>query len=148
MVMKKIVLAVLFICNAVGVGAQSTTKSDSVNFDIKETVEQFYKTVVPMLDRIEFSGSGEVSQELRNRWGNVVNYIKNNKEFMADEVKRLLISPTGKSIDLEMVKQFINISEKDSLMKISINPEFLIDELREGDSKRIKIRITLVLRMN
>ena len=136
--MKKIIFVILLVWNTAGAWAQTTNKSDTVNFDIKETVDKLYKTIVPLLDRVEFTGNGEVSQELRNRWDNVVNYIKNNKESMAEEVKRLLISPTGKTIDLEMVKQFINVSEKDSMMKISINPEFLIDELKFMSDKLVR----------
>ena len=37
-----------------------------------------------------------------------------------------------------MVKQFINVSEKDSMMKIFINPEFLIDELKSMSDKLVK----------
>ena len=67
-----------------------------------------------------------------------MNHLKNNKEFMADEVKKLLISPTGKNIDLDIVKQFINVSGKDSTMKININPEFLLDELKAMSDRIVK----------
>lgn len=117
-------------CTVNNVNAQINNKKDSLDYDIKDMVGKLYKTVVPLLDRVEFSGNGEVSEELQTRWNNVVNCLKNNKDFMADEVKKLLISPTGKNIDLEMVKQFINVTGKDSTIKININPEFILEELK------------------
>ena len=125
-------------CAINNINAQINNKKDSLDYDVKGTVEKLYKTVVPLLDRVEFTGNGEVSQELQARWNNVMIHLKNNKEFMADEVKKLLISPTGKSIDLNMVKQFINVSGKDSTMKININPEFLLDELKAMSDRIVK----------
>ena len=136
--MKKLLLTIMVFCAVNNINAQTDNKKDSLDYDIKGTVEKLYKTVVPLLDRVEFTGNGEVSQELQTRWNNVVNHLKNNKEFMADEVKKLLISPTGKNIDLDMVKQFINVSGKDSTMKININPEFLLDELKAMSDRIVK----------
>ena len=136
--MKKLLLTIMMFCAVNNINAQTDNKKDSLDYDIKGTVEKLYKTVVPLLDRVEFTGNGEVSQELQTRWNNVVNHLKNNKEFMADEVKKLLISPTGKNIDLDMVKQFINVSGKDSTMKININPEFLLDELKAMSDRIVK----------
>ena len=138
MYMKKLLLTIMFFSAVNNINAQTDNKKDSLDYDIKGTVEKLYKTVVPLLDRVEFTGNGEVSQELQTRWNNVVNHLKNNKEFMADEVKKLLISPTGKNIDLDMVKQFINVSGKDSTMKININPEFLLDELKAMSDRIVK----------
>lgn len=136
--MKKLLLTIMMFCAVNNINAQTDNKKDSLDYDIKGTVEKLYKTVVPLLDRVEFTGNGEVSQELQARWNNVMIHLKNNKEFMADEVKKLLISPTGKSIDLNMVKQFINVSGKDSTMKININPEFLLDELKAMSDRIVK----------
>ena len=136
--MKKLLLTIMMFCAVNNINAQTDNKKDSLDYDIKGTVEKLYKTVVPLLDRVEFTGNGEVSQELQARWNNVMIHLKNNKEFMADEVKKLLISPTGKSIDLDMVKQFINVSGKDSTMKININPEFLLDELKAMSDRIVK----------
>lgn len=138
MYMKKLLLTIMMFCAVNNINAQTDNKKDSLDYDIKGTVEKLYKTVVPLLDRVEFTGNGEVSQELQARWNNVMIHLKNNKEFMADEVKKLLISPTGKSIDLNMVKQFINVSGKDSTMKININPEFLLDELKAMSDRIVK----------
>lgn len=136
--MKKLLLTIMVFCAINNINAQINNKKDSLDYDVKGTVEKLYKTVVPLLDRVEFTGNGEVSQELQARWNNVMIHLKNNKEFMADEVKKLLISPTGKSIDLNMVKQFINVSGKDSTMKININPEFLLDELKAMSDRIVK----------
>jgi hypothetical protein len=43
---------------------------------------------------------------------------------------KLLVSPSGQNIDFDLVKKFINITEQDSVKKISINPDFLLDELK------------------
>ena len=43
---------------------------------------------------------------------------------------KLLVSPSGQNIDFVLVKKFINITEQDSVKKISINPDFLLDELK------------------
>lgn len=136
--MKKLLLTIMMFCAVNNINEQTDNQKDSLDYDIKGTVEKLYKTVVPLLDRVEFTGNGEVSQELQARWNNVMIHLKNNKEFMADEVKKLLISPTGKSIDLNMVKQFINVSGKDSTMKININPEFLLDELKAMSDRIVK----------
>ena len=136
--MKKLLLTIMMFCAVNNINAQTDNKKDSLDYDIKGKVEKLYKTVVPLLDRVEFTGNGEVSQELQARWNNVMNHLKNNKEFMADEVKKLLISPTGKNIDLDIVKQFINVSGKDSTMKININPEFLLDELKAMSDRIVK----------
>lgn len=138
MYMKKLLLTIMVFCAINNINAQTNNKKDSLDYDVKGTVEKFYKTVVPLLDKVEFSGNGEISRELQTRWNHVVNHLKNNKEFMSEEVKKLLISPTGKNIDLNMVKQFINVSGKDSTMKININPEFLLEELKAMSDKIVK----------
>ena len=107
-----------------------TCRQDTIRSNVKSTVESLYNTFIPMLDRIEISGSSEVSSELRRRWNEVVNHLKNNKGQMSEDVLRLMVSPSGQVIDLDLVKKFINITEKDSVKKISINPDFLLEELK------------------
>ena len=85
--MKKLLLTIMMFCAVNNINAQTDNKKDSLDYDIKGTVEKLYKTVVPLLDRVEFTGNGEVSQELQARWNNVMIHLKNNKEFMADEEK-------------------------------------------------------------
>ena len=97
---------------------------------LSTTIETLYKQFLPFLDRVEISGNSQASMELQQRWNNVVQYLKNNKGTMTEEVKNLLISPSGKPIDLELVKKFIHIKREDSVPKITINPDVLLDELK------------------
>ena len=132
----KLFAVVILLGISSGINAQNEKKEESFNVD--ETVEKLYKTFLPVLDRIEITGSSEASQELQKRWGWVVNHLKNNQGQMAEEVKKLLISPTGKTIDLEMIKEFINITGKDSTMKITLNPDFILNELKAMSNKLVQ----------
>ena len=127
--MKKIFLLILT-CLSVQSGHAFTFKQDTIRGSVKSTVESLYNTFIPMLNRIEISGNSEVSNELRKRWNDAVNHLKNNKGQISEDVLRLMVSPSGQVIDLELIKKFINITGEDSVKKISINPDFLLDELK------------------
>ena len=127
--MKKTFIALITSFCIHGAQAQ-TSRQDTIRNYFQSTVESLYNTIIPMVDRIEISGGSEVSLELRRRWYEVVNHLKNNKGQISEDVMKLLVSPSGQNIDFDLVKKFINISEQDSVKKISINPDFLLDELK------------------
>ena len=129
---KRFLVCILVMATSNAIYAQS----DTIRNSITPTVDQIYKTVMPLLQRIEITGNSAASIELRTRWNNVVNYLQNNKGVLAEQVKDLMISPSGKEINLDLVRQFIDINTKDSVTKISINPDFWMDEL-QALSRRI-----------
>ena len=129
---KRFLVCILVMATSNAIYAQS----DTIRNSITPTVDQIYKSVMPLLQRIEITGNSAASIELRTRWNNVVNYLQNNKGVLAEQVKDLMISPSGKEINLDLVRQFIDINTKDSVTKISINPDFWMDEL-QALSKRI-----------
>lgn len=112
------------------------TNAQNLNRDsLSATAGKMYESVLPLLDRINFSGSSSSSQELKKRWNEVVAHLKNNKKSMADDVKNLLVSPSGKPIDMELLMKFIEISEQDSVKKININMDVIIDEIKSAAGK-------------
>lgn len=127
--MKKIFLLVT-VCIYEITGKAETVRHDTLTNGVKNTIEGLYNRFIPMLDRIEFTGNGEVNNELKRRWSTAINHLKNNKEQMSDDVLNLLVSPSGQKIDMDMLKRFVNINDKDSITKIEINPDFIIDELK------------------
>ena len=129
---KRFLVCILLMATSNAIYAQS----DTIRNSITPTVDQIYKSVMPLLQRIEITGNSAASIELRTRWNNVVNYLQNNKGVLAEQVKDLMISPSGKEINLDLVRQFIDINTKDSVTKISINPDFWMDEL-QALSRRI-----------
>ena len=129
---KRFLVCILVMATSNAIYAQS----DTIRNSITPTVDQIYKSVMPLLQRIEITGNSAASIELRTRWNNVVNYLQNNKGVLAEQVKDRMISPSGKEINLDLVRQFIDINTKDSVTKISINPDFWMDEL-QALSKRI-----------
>lgn len=129
---KRFLVCILVMATSNAIYAQS----DTIRNNITPTVDQIYKSVMPLLQRIEITGNSAASIELRTRWNNVVNYLQNNKGVLAEQVKDLMISPSGKEINLDLVRQFIDINTKDSVTKISINPDFWMDEL-QALSRRI-----------
>lgn len=123
--MKKILMIGIMSSLSVMVDAQSLNR-DSLSV----TMESLYKQFIPFLDRIEISGNSETSLELQQRWNNVVQYLKNNQGTIIEEAKNLMVAPSGKPIDFDFVKKFININRDDSISKISLNPDVLLDELK------------------
>lgn len=128
--MKKTVLIIILVLNC-GLGFAQSQKQDSIT----NVAESMYKSILPMLDRIEFSGSSSASQEIERRWKNVINHLKNNQGTIAEDVKNMLVTPSGIPVDLELIKRFIQITEEDSIKKISINPDFFLDEMKEAAEK-------------
>lgn len=130
--MKKLVVLSLMLVLS---WSSITAQNDIIRNSVKPSVEQIYNTVLPLLEQIEIAGSSETSSELRSRWNNVINYFRNNKDGLAEQVKDLLVTPSGKNIDMDLVRQFIDINNKDSITKITINPDFWINELQVLSNK-------------
>ena len=110
-------------------------QKDTITNNITPSIEQLYQMGMAVLDRIEITGNSPTSLELKNRWNDVLTYLRSNKTGMAKQVKELLISPTGKEINIDLIRQFIDINQKDSTTKISINPDFWMDELKALSKK-------------
>lgn len=121
-------ILLLFTCNA-------KAQKDTITNNITPSIEQLYQMGMTILDRIEITGNSPTSLELKNRWNDVVTYLRSNKTGMAEQVKELLISPTGKEINIDLIRQFIDINQKDSTTKISINPDFWMNELKAFSKK-------------
>lgn len=122
----KIVIPFIILVLNFGAAYSQNQKRDS----IAGTVERMYKAILPILDRIEFSGSSSTSQEISRRWNNVINHLKENKENIAEDVKNMLVTPSGIPLDLDAIKRFIQITEEDSIKKVRFNPDFLLDEMK------------------
>ena len=122
--------AVLVGCLAVGTAKadDGTVRQDTL-FNVDKTVEWVYKNIIPQLDRVKFTGGGQISSELTSRWNDVLNHLNSRKSTMADDVRKLLVSPSGKPIDLDLIKKIVNIEKVDSSYSIQINPEYLLNEL-------------------
>ena len=88
-------------------------QKDTITNNITPSIEQLYQMGMAVLDRIEITGNSPTSLELKNRWNDVVTYLRSNKTGMAEQVKELLISPTGKEINIDLIRQFIDINQKD-----------------------------------
>lgn len=134
--MKKILFfGILLLGSSCLNSAAITIYQDTITNNIRSNMDYLYETVIPILDRIEISGNSEASQELRKRWSRVVQHLKNNKELMYSEVKKIMLAPNGRSINIETIKNFIDITEQDSVKKITLNPDFLLDELKKMGEK-------------
>lgn len=133
--MKKILLFGILLGSSCLNSAATTINQDTITNNIRSNIDYLYETVIPLLDRIEINGNSETSQELRKRWSRVVQHLKNNKELMYTEVKKLMITPNGKSINIETIRNFIDIKEQDSVKKITLNPDYLLDELKKMGEK-------------
>lgn len=132
--MKKTFFSLVFTACLTAASAQ-TQPADTVRVDAIRTAEQLYRSILPMLDRIEFTGNSQVSNDLRNRWNSVINHLKSNSGTMAQDVMNLLVSPSGKPIDLEMLERFITVSGPDSARSLQINMDFLLDEMKAAGGK-------------
>lgn len=133
--MKKILLFGILLGSSCLNSAATTINQDTITNNIRSNIDYLYETVIPLLDRIEINGNSEASQELRKRWSRVVQHLKNNKELMYSEVTKLMITPNGKSINIETIRNFIDIKEQDSVKKITLNPDYLLDELKKMGEK-------------
>lgn len=122
----KISFIIIVLVLNIGTVFSQDLKKDSIT----GTVEKLYKTILPILDRVEFSGSSSTSQEISRRWNNVINHLKGNQENIAEDVKNMLVTPSGIPLDLDAIKRFIQITEEDSIKKVRFNPDFLLDEMK------------------
>lgn len=132
--MKRILFSLVLCGSLSGVSAQAI-QNDTAKVDVVQSANELYRKMLPLLDRVEFSGSSSVSQDIRNRWNRVVNHLKSNSGNMAREVKDMLVSPSGLPIDLDLLTRFISVKEKDSVKTIDINMDFLLDEMKAAGSK-------------
>lgn len=122
----KISFIIIVLVLNIGTVFSQDLKKDSIT----GTVEKLYKTILPILDRVEFSGSSSTSQEISRRWNNVINHLKGNQENIAEDVKNMLVTPSGIPLDLDAIKRSIQITEEDSIKKVRFNPDFLLDEMK------------------
>lgn len=127
----KIVIPFIILVLNFGTAYSQNQKRDS----IPGTVERMYKSILPLLDRVEFSGNSSTSQEISRRWNNVIEHLKNNQETIAEDVKEMLVTPSGIPVDLEIIKRFIMITEEDSIRKVRFNPDFFLDEMKAAAEK-------------
>lgn len=127
----KIVIPFIILALNFGTAYSQNQKRDS----IAGTVERMYKSILPFLDRVEFSGSSSTSQEISRRWNNVIEHLKNNQETIAEDVKEMLVTPSGIPVDMEIIKRFITITEEDSIRKVRFNPDFFLDEMKAAAEK-------------
>ena len=54
---------------------------------------------------------------------------------MAEDVKNLLVSPSGKPIDLDLLKEIIKVSEQDSVKNIELNMDVFFNEIKAASEK-------------
>lgn len=127
----KIVIPFIILVLNFGTAYSQNQKRDS----IPGTVERMYKSILPLLDRVEFSGNSSTSQEISRRWNNVIEHLKNNQETIAEDVKEMLVTPSGIPVDMEIIKRFIMITEEDSIRKVRFNPDFFLDEIKAAAEK-------------
>lgn len=127
----KIVIPFIILALNFGTAYSQNQKRDS----IPGTVERMYKSILPLLDRVEFSGNSSTSQEISRRWNNVIEHLKNNQETIAEDVKEMLVTPSGIPVDMEIIKRFIMITEEDSIRKVRFNPDFFLDEMKAAAEK-------------
>lgn len=127
----KIVIPFIILVLNFGTAYSQNQKRDS----IPGTAERMYKSILPLLDRVEFSGNSSTSQEISRRWNNVIEHLKNNQETIAEDVKEMLVTPSGIPVDMEIIKRFIMITEEDSIRKVRFNPDFFLDEMKAAAEK-------------
>lgn len=125
---KTIIIIALTMCCQIKASAM-TIQQDTIVDNSRRILTELYETIIPLLDRVEITGNSAASQELQKRWGWVTNYMKNNKDVLFNEVKKLMMTPSGRELNVETLRNFIDITQKDSTKKITINPDFILDEL-------------------
>jgi len=125
---KTIIIIALTMCCQIKASAM-TIQQDTIMDNSRRILTELYETIIPLLDRVEITGNSAASQELQKRWGWVTNYMKNNKDVLFNEVKKLMMTPSGRELNVETLRNFIDITQKDSTKKITINPDFILDEL-------------------
>lgn len=132
--MKKIALFLLVMGWTGGISAQEQNK-DIFQDNTTTVVDKVYQKVLETLEGIQFTGNSEASREIQRRWNAALNSLLSNKGSMTQDVKNLLISPSGKPIDLELLQRLIKVTEKDSVKSYNINMDFLLDEMKAASSK-------------
>ena len=126
---KTIIIIDLTMCCQIKASAM-TIQQDTIMDNSRRILTELYETIIPLIDRVEITGNSAASQELQKRWGWVMNYMKNNKDVLFNEVKKLMMTPSGRELNVETLRNFIDINQKDSTKKITINPDFILDELK------------------
>ncbi len=130
-IIMKISFIIIILVLNIGTVFPQSQKKDSIT----GTVEKLYNSILPILDRVEFSGNSSTSQEISRRWNNVIEHLKNNQETIAEDVKEMLVTPSGIPVDMEIIKRFIMITEEDSIRKVRFNPDFFLDEMKAAAEK-------------
>ena len=129
-IMKKIIITCGVLIMTGVINAQNLNR-DSLSM----AAAKMYESILPLLNKVEFSGNSKASQEVRERWNNVITQLKNKQGTMAKDVKDLLVSPSGTPIDMELLKKIIQITEKDSTKKVNINMDFIFNEIKAATEK-------------
>ena len=132
--MKKIALFLLVMGWTGDISAQEQNK-DIFQDNTTTVVDKVYQKVLETLEGIQFTGNSEASREIQRRWNVALNSLLSNKGSMTQDVKNLLVSPSGKPIDLELLQRLIKVTEKDSVKSYNINMDFLLDEMKAASSK-------------
>lgn len=131
--MKRVIIIIgILIVGSCSVSAQIIQK-DSVS--IYGTVDKIYNMVIQGLDNVQIQGSHPAAQEVRQRWNKVINHLINNKGSMAEDVKNLLVSPSGKPIDFDLLKEIIKVNEQDSVKSMELNLDVIFNEIKAASDK-------------
>lgn len=112
--------------------AQSPIKSDTLTNNIDSTVEWFYENILPNIENVKIVGSHPAANEVRKRWGYMINHLKSQKGSMAEDVKNLLVSPSGLPLDIEILKEIIQVEEEGDKTNITFNIDFFLNEMKEA----------------
>lgn len=131
--MKRSILIVILLIVGYGTTTAQSIKKDSLS--ITGAVDKIYNMILQGLDNFHIQGSHPATNEVRQRWNHVVNHLMNNKDNMAEEVKNLLVSPSGKPIDLDLLKEIIKINEIDSVKNVELNMDAIFNEIKVASEK-------------
>ena len=131
--MKRNIVIMLVVFFSCGISVAQDVKKDSLT--ISGTVDKIYSWVLRELNNVQIQGSHPAAQEVRQRWNQVVNHLMNNKSHMAEDVKNLLVSPSGKPIDLDLLKEIIKVNEQDSVKNIELNMDVFFNEIKAASEK-------------
>ena len=128
--MKKIFFIIIMAGGTCLSSGAQTVHKDTTDTGLKESVNWLYGKVLDGISNIQVKGNHLATAEVREKLDKVIDRLLSQKGSMAEEVKKLLITPSGKDIDLELLKEIINIVEKDSVRKVEFNLDFFMNEIK------------------